>query len=138
MKHSCCAPCSSYPLELLSSVFKITVFYYNPNITDLEEYTFRLEEQIRLIQEMNQSLAPIYPIDYMIGDYDPDKYLAAVKGKELEKEGGSRCEVCFQQRLEKTAELARSNSFDYFTTTLTISPLKNAVLLNELDRKSVV
>ena len=126
--HSCCAPCSSYVLEYLSQYFEITVLYYNPNITYEEEYEYRKAEQKRLIGEMK----PKYPIKFMDCDYDPANFFAAVKGYEKEPEGGARCKICFDMRLRKTAELAACEKFDYFTTTLTISPLKNAELLNEI------
>ena len=126
--HSCCAPCSSYVLEYLSQYFEITVLYYNPNITYEEEYEYRKSEQKRLIG----ALPVKYPINFMDCDYDPANFLAAVKGFEKEPEGGARCKICFDMRLRKTAELAAEHGFDYFTTTLTISPLKNAELLNEI------
>lgn len=126
--HSCCAPCSSYVLEYLSQYFEITVLYYNPNITYGEEYEYRKSEQKRLIGEMQSK----YPIKFMDCDYDPVNFFAAVKGYEKEPEGGARCKLCFDMRLRKTAELAAEGKFDYFTTTLTISPLKNAELLNEI------
>lgn len=126
--HSCCAPCSSYVLEYLSQYFEITVLYYNPNITYEEEYLFRKEEQKRLIREL-----PVrYPVRFMECGYDPHEFFSAVKGYEKEPEGGERCRRCFELRLEKTAKEASINGFDYFTTTLSISPLKNAALLNEI------
>lgn len=126
--HSCCAPCSSYVLEYLSQYFEITVLYYNPNITYEEEYEYRKSEQKRLIGEMQSK----YPIKFMDCDYDPVNFFIAVKGYEKEPEGGARCKLCFDMRLRKTAELAAEGKFDYFTTTLTISPLKNAELINEI------
>ena len=129
--HSCCAPCSSYVLEYLSSYFKITVFYYNPNITHKEEYQLRANEQARLICELPAK----YPIQYVLGAYEPERFYQAVKGLEKEPEGGLRCGECFQLRLEETAKLCKEMGFDYFTTTLTISPLKNAPLLNELGEQ---
>ena len=129
--HSCCAPCSSYVLEYLSQYFEITVLYYNPNITYEEEYAYRKSEQKRLIGAMQ----PKYPIKFMDCDYDPMNFFTAVKGHEKEPEGGARCKICFEMRLRKTAELAEKNGFDYFTTTLTISPLKNAELINEIGNK---
>lgn len=129
--HSCCAPCSSYVLEYLSPYFKITVLYYNPNISPIEEYEKRKAEQIRLINEG----AWKNPIDIMDCDYEGDKYNAAVKGLENEPEGGARCKVCFGLRLEEAARLARANNFDYFVTTLSISPLKDARLLNGIGNK---
>ncbi len=129
--HSCCAPCSSYVLEYLNPYFKITVLYYNPNISPVEEYEKRKAEQIRLINEGDWK----NPIDIMDCDYEGDKYTAAVKGLENEPEGGARCRMCFGVRLDKAARLARANDFDYFVTTLSISPLKDARLLNEIGNK---
>ena len=129
--HSCCAPCSSYVLAYLNPYFKITVLYYNPNISPVEEYEKRKAEQIRLINEGDWK----NPIDIMDCDYEGDKYTAAVKGLENEPEGGARCRVCFGVRLDKAARLARANDFDYFVTTLSISPLKDARLLNEIGNK---
>lgn len=126
--HSCCAPCSSYVIEYLSNFFAITVFYYNPNISPSEEYTFRSNEQKRLIDEMKTK----YPVTYTDEDYDSSQFYNAVKGLEKEPEGGKRCEKCFELRLERTAEKAAEGRFDYFATTLTISPLKNAQLINEI------
>lgn len=126
--HSCCAPCSSYVLEYLSQYFRITVFYYNPNITDQQEYDLRVQEQERLIRE----LPARYPIRFAAGAYEPSSFYQVVKGLEKEPEGGARCEKCFVLRLEETAQLAKAEGYDYFTTTLTISPLKNAPLLNEI------
>lgn len=129
--HSCCAPCSSYVLEYLNPYFKITVLYYNPNISPVEEYEKRKAEQIRLINEGDWK----NPIEIMDCDYEGDKYTAAVKGFENEPEGGARCRVCFGLRLDEAARLARANDFDYFVTTLSISPLKDARLLNEIGNK---
>ena len=127
--HACCAPCSSYCLEYLAEHMQITVFFYNPNITRPEEYRKRVEEEKRLIREL-----PVkYPVSFLEGPYEPERFLEKVKGLEKEPEGGKRCEVCFRLRLEQTAKAAVENgSFDYFTTSLTISPLKNAPLLNAL------
>lgn len=126
--HSCCAPCSSYVLEYLAEYFRITVFYYNPNIYPDEEYEKRVKEQQRFIK----SLPVRYPVSFIEGDFEKDKFYEAVKGLEKEKEGGERCFVCYRLRLEKTAALAARLKMDYFTTTLTISPLKNAEKLNEI------
>ena len=129
--HSCCAPCSSYVLEYLSQYFSITVFYYNPNITDSEEYRRRVEEQKRLIGEM-----PVkYPVSCLEGEYDPRAFTEIARGLEQVPEGGERCFRCYALRLEKTAQLAREREYDYFTTTLTISPLKNAQKLNEIGEQ---
>ena len=129
--HSCCAPCSSYVLEYLSQYFSITVFYYNPNITDSEEYRRRVEEQKRLIGEM-----PVkYPVSFLEGEYDPRAFTEIARGLEQVPEGGERCFRCYALRLEKTAQLAREREYDYFTTTLTISPLKNAQKLIEIGEQ---
>lgn len=124
--HVCCAPCSSYCLEYLSEYFDITVFYYNPNISFSEEYCFRLSEEQRFIREKEFAR----PVKIIESEYDPRVYFDAVKGLEDEPEGGKRCEVCFRLRLEETAKKAKELGFDFFTTTLTISPLKDAALLN--------
>jgi hypothetical protein len=129
--HSCCAPCSSYCMEYLRQYFNITVFYYNPNISYQEEYRKRVEEQKRLIEAFNR-LETGFPINVIEGDYEPDKFYEIAKGLEDCKEGGERCFKCYELRLRKTAELALRQGFDYFTTTLTISPLKNATKLNEI------
>ncbi len=129
--HSCCAPCSSYVLEYLSKYFKITVFYYNPNISPEDEYLKRKEEQTRLIQEMKT----VYPVQILDCDYDNSLYEEAIQGLENEPERGSRCTICFRMRLEKTAQVALREHFDYFGTTLTVSPYKNAKLLNEMGRQ---
>lgn len=131
--HSCCAPCSSYCLTYLAKYFHITVFYYNPNISFENEYRHRVEEQIRLIHELNKE-GENYPIDVIEGDYEPQAFLEIAKGYEQCEEGGERCFRCYELRLRKTAELA-VGKFDYFTTTLTISPLKNAEKLNEIGER---
>ena len=128
MLHSCYAPCSSYVLEYLSDYFEITVFYYNPNIYPEEEYCKRVEEQRHLIEQ----LPARYPIHLIEGHFDPKEFYQAVHGLEHIPEGGERCHACFALRLEETARLAQQRNFDYFTTTLTISPLKNAAKLNEI------
>lgn len=129
--HSCCAPCSSYVIEYLSSFFAITVYYYNPNIDTDEEYKKRAAEQIRLIESM-----PLKnKVNYVIEEYDSKEFFEQVKGLEKEAEGGARCKECFRLRLEKTAQYAKKQNFDYFTTTLTISPLKNSQVINEIGKK---
>lgn len=142
--HSCCAPCSSYVLEYLRQFFRITVFYYNPNITQESEYRKRVEEQKRLIAEYNRKREEKvlettgnlwYPIDYVDGDYDVKNFLDAVKGMEACPEGGERCFTCYKLRLRETAWRAREGGYDFFTTTLTISPMKNAAKLNEIGEK---
>ena len=132
--HSCCAPCSSYVLEYLSGFFDITVFYYNPNISPAEEFEKRAKEQCRLIEEM----LPDSGIKTVIADYDANEFFEIVKGLENEPEGGKRCKKCFALRLEKTAELAKEQNFDFFTTTLTISPHKNAQILNETGKEAAL
>ena len=123
--HSCCAPCSSYVLEYLREFFKITVLYYNPNIEPKEEYLKRKEEQIKLIKDVYKD------VSFLDCDYDNDVYETTIKGLETEKEGGSRCYKCYKLRIEKTAILAKKN-YDFFGTTLTVSPHKNAKFINEI------
>ena len=129
--HSCCAPCSSYVLEYLSSYFKITVLYYNPNIYPESEYSKRIIEQQTLIGEMDTK----YPVQFIAGGYDKEKFHEMAKGLEKVKEGGVRCFKCYELRLRETAEIAKEGGYDYFTTTLSISPLKNAAKLNEIGLK---
>ena len=129
--HCCCAPCSSYVLEYLSEYFKITVFFYNPNINPESEYTKRILELQRLIASMNLK----HPVSFIAGQYDSERFYEMAKGLETVKEGGERCFKCYELRLRKTAELAKAEAYDYFTTTLTISPLKNSVKLNETGLK---
>ena len=126
--HSCCAPCSSYCLEYLSSHFRITDFYYNPNITDEEEYRKRETELARLIEEQPH----LHPVAFYRGNYEPEKFFEIADGLEDFPEGGERCFRCYALRLRETARIAAENGFDYFTTTLTISPLKNAEKLNQI------
>lgn len=128
--HSCCAPCSSYVLSLLCKKFDITVFYFNPNIFPESEFLYRSEEQSRLIKEMGEE------ISFIEGRYNPDEFFDAVKGHEGDKEGGARCEICFRLRLFEAAKVAKEQGFDYFTTTLSISPLKNAPLLNKIGAEA--
>ncbi|NLJ96818.1 MAG: epoxyqueuosine reductase QueH [Clostridiales bacterium] len=129
--HSCCAPCSSYVLEYLSNYFAITIFYYNPNIFPEDEYVRRAKEQEQLIKSMTLK----HPVTYIQGDYEPKKYYELVKGHEDDEEGGNRCFLCYSMRLEEAAKLAKEGGFDYFTTTLTISPHKNANKLNEIGKE---
>lgn len=126
--HSCCAPCSSYTLEYLSDYFDITVYYFNPNISPQEEFEKRFAEQQRLIQ----SLPVKHPVKLVKGDYDNSAFEAIARGLEDIPEGGERCFRCYRLRLEHTAQLAKENGFDYFCTTLSISPLKNARKINEI------
>ena len=129
--HSCCAPCSSYVLEYLSNYFEITVFYYNPNIFPENEYTKRILEQQMLIDHMPHK----YPVSFLAGSYDRERFFEIAEGLEHLKEGGERCFKCFALRLEETAKLAKEGGYDFFTTTLTISPLKNAAKLNEIGEE---
>ena len=129
--HSCCAPCSSYVLEYLSQYFKITVLYYNPNIYPESEYRYRAEEQKRFI-----SLLPVkHPISFVEGVYIPKDFYQTVKGLEHIHEGGERCFACYRLRLTEAANAAKELGLDYFATTLTISPLKNASKLNEIGEE---
>lgn len=146
--HSCCAPCSSYVLEYLSGHFDIAVFYYNPNIAPKTEYFKRLDEQMRLIGILNADKAeknnPGVPANgtspdeilLISGDYDQDEFLKRISGLENEPEGGMRCSECYRMRLERTAQKAAEEGFDFFTTTLTVSPYKNADMLNEIGGKA--
>lgn len=129
--HSCCAPCSSYVLEYLSRYFDITVFYYNPNIYPPREYEKRVEEQ----QELIQKLPVIHPIRFLEGTYEPKDFYKAVKGLEQIPEGGERCFACYRLRMEEAARMASEGGFEYFTTTLSISPLKNAEKINEIGEE---
>lgn len=129
--HSCCAPCSSYVLEYLSEHFEITVLYYNPNIYPESEYRKRVIEQ----QEFIGDLESRHPISFIEGEYDTGRFYAMAKGMEELREGGERCFRCYELRLRRTAELAARKGFDYFTTTLSISPLKNAQKLNEIGAR---
>ncbi len=131
--HSCCAPCSSYVLEYLCPYFEITVFYFNPNISATEEYQKRVAEQKRLIAAYNGEGKGV-PISIVEGDYQPARFYEAVKGYENCREGGERCFRCFDLRLRETALQAQKAGADYFGTTLTISPLKNAAKLNEIGQ----
>lgn len=131
--HSCCAPCSSYVLEYLCRYFYITVFYFNPNISPSKEYGKRVEEQKRLIETYNEERKG-YPISVEEGEYKPERFFEMAEGLEDCPEGGERCEKCFRLRLEETARLASEGGYDYFATTLTVSPLKNARKLNEIGR----
>ncbi|MBE5864363.1 MAG: epoxyqueuosine reductase QueH [Lachnospiraceae bacterium] len=132
--HSCCAPCSSYCLEYLAPYFAITVFYYNPNISASEEYQHRVREQKRLIERYNQEKKG-HPIEVIEGDWRPADFYQAVKGYEACPEGGERCFHCYELRLRETAMQAKKRGMDYFGTTLTISPLKNAQKLNEIGER---
>ena len=126
--HSCCAPCSSYCLQYLAEYFHITILYYNPNISPKEEYEKRVAEQKRLLREL-----PVrYEVSFMEGSYDPDRFFEMAKGLEDVPEGGERCFRCYEMRQREAAVYAKEGGFDYFTTTLSVSPHKNAQKLNEI------
>lgn len=129
--HSCCAPCSSYVLEYLSQYFEITVYYHNPNIYPPEEYYKRVTEQQGLADRMNVK----NPVRVVNGPYDTDEFYGIAKGHEKDKEGGERCFRCYELRLREAAKVAAAGRYDYFTTTLSISPLKNADKLNEIGER---
>ncbi len=126
--HSCCAPCSSYCIEYLSQYFDITILYYDPNIYPEEEFYKRAAEQQRLVSQMPLK----HPVKVIVDEYEPQQFYSAVKGMEHIPEGGERCFACYRLRLERAAEYAAENGFEYFCSTLTISPLKNAEKLNEI------
>ena len=145
--HACCAPCSSYCLEFLREYFEVTVFFYNPNITESKEYYKRVAEEKRLIDEYNRqvesgeftdmnSTAKAHRIRIIEGNYDPKEFLEMAKGLEDCPEGGERCRKCFELRLRESARIAKGQGFDLMTTTLTISPLKNADVLNEVGQQA--
>ena len=129
--HSCCAPCASYVLEYLSNYFEITIFYYNPNIYPPEEYHERAAEQKRFIEQYPAK----HPISYVEGEYDTKRFYEMARGLEKVPEGGERCFQCYELRLRESAILAKEGGFDYFTTTLSISPHKNAALLNLIGKE---
>ncbi len=129
--HACCAPCSSYVLEYLSGYFDITLFFYNPNIFPAEEHDFRFSELCRLVGDMDLSES----VSVVLSDYEPQKFFELAKGLENLPEGGERCKKCYALRLRKAAEAAKTGSFDYFTTTLSISPHKNAQWLCEIGEQ---
>lgn len=126
--HSCCAPCSSYCLKYLAEYFCITVYYYNPNITSEEEYRKRVEEQRRLIRELETK----NPVSFVEGSYQPDKFLDMARGMEELPEGGERCFACYEMRQRGAVRYACEEGYDYVTTTLSVSPHKNAEKLNEI------
>lgn len=129
--HSCCAPCSSYVLEYLSRYFAITVLYYNPNIYPPDEYRLRAEEERQLIARMPF----VHPVTMKEGTYDPQLFYEAAQGLEGEPEGGKRCEACYELRLREAAREAKAGGYDFFTTTLSISPLKSAGKLNQIGER---
>jgi len=126
--HSCCAPCSSHVIDFLKDYFDITIIYYNPNISPIEEYEKRKKEQIKLIKRLKSK----NKINYIDCDYDNNIYEELIKGYETCPERGARCNICFNLRLEKTAKSAKEYQYDYFSTTLTVSPYKNATLINNI------
>lgn len=128
--HSCCGPCSSYVITYLKDYFDITILYYNPNIEPKEEYEKRKNEQIKLINSLN-----INDLHWLDIDYENDAYQRKVNGYEEDKEGGHRCHLCYELRLEKTGNIAKNSGFDYFGTTLTVSPYKNAQVLNQIGER---
>lgn len=129
--HACCAPCSSYVLEYLSRFFSVTVFFYNPNISPKEEYEKRVSEIQRLISEMEF----VHPVAFVEGEYKPEDFYEMARGLEDVPEGGERCFRCYRLRMEEAARLAEQGDYDYFTTTLSISPLKNAGKINEIGQE---
>lgn len=131
LMHSCCAPCSSYCLSYLAEYFRITIFYYNPNISPAYEYEKRVQEQKRLIKEL-----PVkHAISFAEGKYDPESFYKMAEGLEDVKEGGIRCFRCYEMRQREAALYAKEHGFDYFTTTLSVSPHKNAQKLNEIGMR---
>lgn len=129
--HACCAPCSSYVIEYLSNYFRLTMLFFNPNIGEKEEYFYRRDELKRLIGEMKTK----YPVSFIDGEYNPQDFYDVAKGLENEPERGARCSKCFSLRLNYTATVAEKEGFDYFATTLTLSPLKNAEIINSIGEK---
>ncbi len=129
--HVCCAVCASYVLEYLAPYFDITVAYYNPNITEQSEYSYRYSELRRYVAEAGLSDS----VRFAEVAYDPESFLSLTRGREEDREGGARCALCFRQRLEYTAGLCKAGGYDYFATTLTISPLKNAEVLNRIGEQ---
>ncbi len=128
--HSCCAPCSTAVLEKMTPYFDVTVFYFNPNITESEEYYLRLSEQKKLLKTVYEDSVPLIE-----GRYSSREFFIMTEGYEKSPEGGERCLLCFDSRLRETAKVAKENGFDYFCTTLTVSPHKNAQIINDLGSK---
>lgn len=129
--HSCCGPCSSYVISYLTKYFDITIFYYNPNIYPYDEYLKRKEEQIKLIDKISK----VNTVDILDCDYDNDKYNFLIKGLENEPERGNRCKVCYLMRMEETAKTASNNGYDFFCTTLSVSPYKNSDWINQYGKE---
>ena len=132
--HSCCGPCSTSVIERLMPDYRLTVFYFNPCITDREEYERRKETQIKFINEFNQSSPVVDKVRFIEGEYNPETYFKLIKGYENEPEGGERCTVCFGQRLRATALKALEMEMEYFTTTLSVSPHKNYEIISRLGK----
>jgi len=132
--HSCCGPCSTSVIERLMPDYKITVFYFNPCITDREEYEKRKDNQKAFIEAFNRETPCVGKVKFIEGDYRPQEYLERIKGLEEEPEGGKRCEVCFKHRLEETVRMAKYLEKDCFTTTLTVSPHKNYELISSIGK----
>ncbi|MBQ4340798.1 MAG: epoxyqueuosine reductase QueH [Firmicutes bacterium] len=130
--HSCCGPCSTACIERLAEDCDVTVFYYNPNIDNEDEYKLRRDEQIRYI---NERYGPSGKVNYLEGRYDVENFLAFAQSMADLKEGGGRCSLCFELRLRETASEAKEKNFDLFATTLTVSPMKNAEIINEIGIK---
>lgn len=135
--HSCCAPCSSAVLKKLSPFFNITIFYYNPNISLKDEYEKRKNEEINFIKELNKSkvFKNAHDIKFLDCDYNNKDFFNAVKGYENELEGGKRCKICYKLRLEETAKQAKQNGFEFFSTTLSVSPYKDSEALNDIGKE---
>ncbi len=129
--HSCCAPCSSHVITFLTNYFDITILYYNPNIYPYEEYLKRKKEQINLIKTLKTKNT----VNIIDCDYDNKLYNELIKGLEKEPERGKRCTICYEMRIDKTAKIAKEKNYDYFCTTLSVSPYKNAILINEIGKK---
>ena len=125
--HVCCAPCSTHVIDVLSKEYDLTIFFYNPNVEPINEYEQRLIAAEKYAEEKN--------IPIIIGDYDNIEWRSAVKGRGGDAEGGERCRICFRYRLEKTAELAKEENFDLFAATLSVSPYKNAGLINQIGKE---
>lgn len=134
--HSCCGPCSTAVIERLISRFHLTVFFYNPNITEAEEYEKRKETQLQFIKAFNETAAEEDQVEFLEGPYDPARYFELVKGLESEPEGGARCTVCFRMRLEQTAAEAKKLGFHSFATTLSVSPHKNFPLISQIGEEA--
>ncbi len=138
--HSCCGPCSTAVIERLYHDFQVTVFYYNPNITEEEEYQKRRDNQVLFLEKFNRRMREEHgeeasQVSFLEGTYDVEAFYRAARGLEEEPEGGARCEECFRLRLSETARLAEAMGFDCFTTTLSVSPYKNAKLLNQIGEE---